>query len=64
MGWVTNAYKILVEKPERKEEFENPGGREVCSITADLKATGWMCVCVDWIHLVEDWVQCRALVKT
>jgi hypothetical protein len=55
-----NAYGILVGKPEEKR----PLGRRrwVDNIKTDLREIGWDSM--DWIDLVQDRDQCRALVNT
>jgi hypothetical protein len=50
-GEVSNAYKILVGKPEGKRSFERPRRRWE-DIRVDLKELGWEGV--DWIHLAQD----------
>ena len=46
------AYRILVDRPDRKKQL----GRSRCgwedNIKVDLQEVGWECV--DWIHLVQD----------
>jgi hypothetical protein len=57
-----NAYRILVEKPERKRPLGRPRRRWVGDIKIDLTKIGWDGV--DWIDLAQDTDQWRALVKT
>jgi hypothetical protein len=62
MGENSNAYRVLVGKPEGKR----PLGRHICrledNIKMDLKEIGWGSM--DWIHLAHDRDQWRALVNT
>jgi hypothetical protein len=53
-----NAYKILVRKPEGKRPMGRPRRRWV----DNLREIGWDGI--DWIDLVQDTDQCRALVNT
>jgi hypothetical protein len=57
-----NAYRILVGKPEGKGPLGKPRRRWVNNIKMDLREIGWDDV--DWIDLVEDIDQWRALVNT
>jgi hypothetical protein len=50
--FMCNAYRILVEKPQRKRPFGRPTHRWEDNIKMDLKETEWKFV--DWIHLVQD----------
>jgi hypothetical protein len=54
MGPKTNAYKILVVKPEGKRPLEDQG------------IGGWIILKwnMDWFGLAQDKDQCRALVNT
>jgi hypothetical protein len=61
MGAMRNIYSILVGKLEGESPFGRPRRRWEDNITMDLKETGWECV--DWIHLVLDKDQWRALVN-
>jgi hypothetical protein len=54
--------QILVGKPERKRQLGRPTRRYEDNIKLDLNDIG--CDWVDWIHLVQDKVQWRALLKT
>jgi hypothetical protein len=63
------ACRILVGKPEGKRQLGRPKGRWVDNIKIDHREIkidhreiGWDGV--DWIDLVQDRVQWRALVKT
>jgi hypothetical protein len=53
---------ILVGKTEGKRLLERPRCKWVDNIKIDLRAIGWDGV--DWIDLVQDRDQCRALVNT
>jgi hypothetical protein len=57
-----NAYKILVGKPERKRPFGRPRSKWGGNIRMDLWEIGWKGV--DWIHLIQDRDQWRAVVNT
>jgi hypothetical protein len=57
-----NAYRILVGKPEGKRPVGKPRRRWVDSIKMDLRVIGWNGV--DWIDMVQDRDQWRALVNT
>jgi hypothetical protein len=59
MGYKRNAYRILVGKPEGKRPLGRPRRRWVNSIIIDLRETEWDCM--DWIDLVQDRDQWRAL---
>jgi hypothetical protein len=41
MGEKSNAYRIFVEKPERKRPLGRPRRRWVCNIKMDLTQIGW-----------------------
>jgi hypothetical protein len=56
-----SVYKILVVEPEEKEPLGGPKHKEDDNIKMNLKETG--CKGVDWIHLVQDREQWRALVN-
>jgi hypothetical protein len=60
MGWMRNAYVILVGKTEEKRQLRKSRYRWEDSITRDLEAVGWEGV--DWINLAK--FQWRALVNT
>jgi hypothetical protein len=58
----TNAYRILVGKPEGKRPMGRPRRRWVDNIKIDLGEIGYDGV--DWIDLAQDRDQWRALVNT
>jgi hypothetical protein len=58
----TNAYRILVGKPEGKRPLGRPRSRWVDNIKMDLRETEWDGV--DWIDMAQDRGQWRALVNT
>jgi hypothetical protein len=62
IGEKRNAYRILVGKPEGKRPLGRPRRRWVDNIKIDLREIGWDGV--DWIHLVQDRDQWKALVNT
>jgi hypothetical protein len=62
MGQKTNAYRILVGKPEGKRPLRRPKRRGVGSIKMDLREIGWYGV--DWVDLAQDRDQWRALANT
>jgi hypothetical protein len=51
-GEMTNAYSILVGKPEWKRPFEITRHRREDNIRVDLREIGWEVV--DWIHFAQD----------
>jgi hypothetical protein len=57
-----NAYKLLVGMPERRRPLGRPRRRWVDNIKLDLREIGWYGM--DWIDLVQDRDQWRALVNT
>jgi hypothetical protein len=57
-----NAYRILVEKPERKRPLRRPRRRWVVNIKMELKEIGWCGM--DWMDLAQDRDQWRAIVNT
>jgi hypothetical protein len=61
MGEMTNAYNILVGKPEGKRPLGRYRRGWEDNIM-DLKVTGWEGV--DWIHLAHDRDQWWTLVNT
>jgi hypothetical protein len=62
MGEKRNAYRIFLGKPERKRPLGRPRRRWVDNIRMDLREIGWDGV--DWIDMVQDRDQWRALVST
>jgi hypothetical protein len=62
MGEKRNAYTLLVRKPEGKRPLVRPRRRWVDNIKIDLREIGWNGI--DWIDLVQDRDQWRALVNT
>jgi hypothetical protein len=62
MGETSNAYRILVGKPEGKRTLGRPRRRWVDNIKMDLTEIEWDGV--DWIELAQDRDQWRALVNT
>jgi hypothetical protein len=58
-GEKSNAYRILVGNSEIKRPLGRPRRRWVDNIKMDLREIGW-----DWINLVQDRDQWRALVST
>jgi hypothetical protein len=62
MGKKRNVYRILVGKPEGKRPLERPGRRWGDNIRMDLREIEWGGM--DWIDLVQDRDQWRALVNT
>jgi hypothetical protein len=58
----TNAYRILVGKPEGKRPLGRPRRRWVDNIIMELGEIGWDSR--DWIEVAQDRDQWRALVNT
>jgi hypothetical protein len=56
-GEKTNAYRILVRKPEGKRPLGRPRRRWVDNIKIDLREIGWDDM--DWIDLGQDRAQLR-----
>jgi hypothetical protein len=61
MGEKRTAYRILVVNPEGKRSLGRQRRRWVDNIKMDLRERG--CDGMDWIDLVQDRGQCRALVN-
>jgi hypothetical protein len=61
-GETTNAYRILVRKPEGKRPLGRPRRRWVDKIKIYFNEIGWDGM--DWIDLAQDRDQWRALVNT
>jgi hypothetical protein len=57
-----NAYKILVERHEGRRPLERPRHRLEENITMDFREIG--SEGVDWMHLVQDRDQWRAVMNT
>jgi hypothetical protein len=62
MGEKSNAYRILVGKPEGKRTLGRQRCRWVDNIKMDLIEIGWGGM--DWIDLIQDRDQLRVLVNT
>jgi hypothetical protein len=60
-GEITNAYKMLVGKPEEKIPRRRPRYLWEINIRMDLRKSGWERV--NWMHLAQDRVQWGALVN-
>jgi hypothetical protein len=60
-GEKTNAYRILVGKPEGKRPLGRPRCKLVDNVKTDLREIGWDGM--DWIDLAEDRNRRRALVN-
>jgi hypothetical protein len=58
----TNAYRILVGKPEGKRPLGRPRRRWVDNIKMELREVEWDDM--DWIELTQDRDQWRSLVNT
>jgi hypothetical protein len=62
MGEKSTTYKILVGKPEGKRPLGRPRRRWENNIKMDRREIGWGGM--DWITLVQDRDQWRALMNT
>jgi hypothetical protein len=62
MGEDSNVYKVLMGKPEGKTPLGRPRRRWEDGIRMDLREISWLSV--EWIQLVQDRDQWRALVNT
>jgi hypothetical protein len=62
MGEMRNSYRISVGRHEGKKPLGRPRHRWKDNIRMDFKEIGWEGV--DWMHLVQDRDQWRALVNT
>jgi hypothetical protein len=62
MGEKRDAYRIWLGKPVGKGPLGRPSRRWVDNIKMDVRETGWYGI--DWIVLVQDRDQWRALVNT
>jgi hypothetical protein len=62
MGEKRTAYRILVGKPEGKNQLGRPRRRWVDNIKMDVREIGWDGV--DWMDNPQDRDQWRALVST
>jgi hypothetical protein len=60
-GGKSNAYRILVGKPEGKRPLGRPNRAWVDNIKLDLREIGWGGM--DWNDLAEDWDHWRAFVN-
>jgi hypothetical protein len=61
MGEMRNAYNILVGEPEGRRRIGRPKRRWEGNIRIDLREIGWENM--DWMHLVRDNDNWRALVN-
>jgi hypothetical protein len=62
MGDVTNAYNMLLGKPEGKKLLGRARRRWQDNIRRDLREIAWRDV--DWMYLVQDMDQWRAVLNT
>jgi hypothetical protein len=62
MGEKSNAYRLLVGKPEGRRPLGSPRRRWVDDIRMDLVEVGWSDV--GWIGLAQDRDRWRALVNS
>jgi hypothetical protein len=60
-GKKTNAYRVLVEKPEGKRPLRRPRHGSENNVKMDLREIGWDGMY--WIDLTQDTDQWRALVN-
>jgi hypothetical protein len=60
-GEKSNAYRILVGKPEVKEQLRRPRRRSVDNIKMDLREKGWYGM--HWIDQARDREQWKALMN-
>jgi hypothetical protein len=58
----TNAYRIMLGKPEEKRPLERPRRRWVDNIKIDLREIRWGGM--DWVDVAQNRDQWRALVNT
>jgi hypothetical protein len=61
-GEKRNVYRILVGEPEGKRSLGGPRRRSVDNFKINLREIGWGCP--DWIDLVQDRDQWRAIRNT
>jgi hypothetical protein len=62
MGKMRNEYNIFAGKPERKSPFGRPRHKWEDNIRIYLREIGWEIL--NWMHLVQDRDQWRALMDT
>jgi hypothetical protein len=62
IGKKRNMYKVLMDKPEGNMQIGSHRRRCEHNIKIDIQTTEWKTV--DWINLVQDRDNCRALIKT
>jgi hypothetical protein len=62
IGTKRNSYRTVVGKPEGRQPLGRPRRRWVGNIKGDLREIGWDGM--DWIDLVQDRDQWKALVNT
>jgi hypothetical protein len=61
MGERRGAYRILVERPERRRPLERPRRRWDVNTKMVLDEVGWGCI--DWVDLAHDWDGWQAVVN-